>query len=288
MVLVNQLLLKLKIVLRSKYLVYGLLVIALFYTYLMVKYDLYQSKYTLADHEAIGIVQNVFYGEDYLKISLDEVLINYYFKDINDVEKIEIGDKIKVTGSFSKPKGQTNFFLFNYANYLKSKKVYYLMDADNIVILSHKPSLLNKCKRQIINRITSMKSSTYLKTFILGDNSGVSKKVKESYQTNGISHLFAVSGMHVTLLTGIILYLLEKVISKKRLIFLIVTFFLFFYMFLTNFSPSIIRATFLFILCYLNKEFSLGIKTEYILLYIFIGALFYNPFYVYNSGFLFS
>ena len=42
------------------------------------------------------------------------------------------------------------------------------------------------------------KEDEYLNTFILGDSSGIEENILNSYRDNGISHLFSVSGMHIT------------------------------------------------------------------------------------------
>lgn len=57
---------------------------------------------------------------------------------------------------------------------------------------------------------------------------------------------------------------------------------------MTNYSPSIIRATFLFIVCTINKAYNLNIRNDYLLIYIFVVNIFINPFNIYNNGFLFS
>ncbi len=219
---------------------------------------------------------------------MDNVLVDYYALDEQEIDKYQVGDKIKVKGDKTIPNGETNFYLFNYQHYLLSKKIYYVMKPEDITLITHECNIFYKIKRWVIKHINSYDSKAYLRTFILGDNSMIDSNISKSYQRNGISHLFALSGMHVSLLTTIILFMLNRIMHNKKIIYSIIFTFLLFYMMLTNFSPSIIRATFLFILCILNKELKLGIKTDYLLILIFSLSLFYNPYYIYNNGFLFS
>jgi len=184
-------------------------------------------------------------------------------------------------------KQNTNFNLFNYKNYMLSKKTYYKMSAENINLISNNKNILYNIKTYLINRIDKIKRSEYLKTFILGDSSDIDEKILTSYRTNGISHLFSVSGMHITLLSTIILYILNK-IKKSKFNYLLVILFLIFYMFLTNFTPSVIRATFLFILLTINNFFNLNLSTFKILIIILCLALINNPYNIYNAGFKFS
>ena len=198
-----------------------------------------------------------------------------------------MGDKIKAVGTLNKLKSNTNFNLFNYKNYMLSKNTYYSMDIDNIILVEKNKNIFYKIKQYLINRINKINRFEYLNTFILGDSSYIKEEVLESYRTNGISHLFSVSGMHITLFSTIILFILNK-IKKKEINYLFVILFLLFYMFLTNFIPSVIRATFLFVFIILNKKLKLNLSTLKILLIILMINLIINPYNIYNMGFEFS
>lgn len=168
-----------------------------------------------------------------------------------------------------------------------SKNTYYKMTANNIKLISKNKNIFYSIKNYLIDRIDKLKASDYLKTFILGSSSDIDDNILESYRTNGISHLFSVSGMHITLLSTIILFILNK-IRKSKFNDLFVILFLIFYMFLTNFTPSVIRATFLFIFLTLNRYLKLKLSTLKILLIILFLSLIINPYNIYNVGFKFS
>ena len=187
-----------------------------------------------------------------------------------------MGDKIKAVGTLNKLKSNTNFNLFNYKNYMLSKNTYYSMDIDDIILVEKNKNIFYKIKQYLINRINKINRVEYLNTFILGDSSYIKEEVLESYRTNSISHLFSVSGMHITLFSTIILFILNK-IKKKEINYLFVILFLLFYMFLTNFTPSVIRATFLFVFIILNKKLKLNLSTLKILLIILMINLIMNP-----------
>lgn len=198
-----------------------------------------------------------------------------------------MGDKIEVKGNLEELSGNTNFNLFNYKNYMLSKNTYYRMSADDIKLIKNNKNIFYSIKNYLIKRIDKIKGSSYLKTFILGNSNGIDESVIESYRTNGISHLFSVSGMHITLLSSLILFILNK-IKNSKLNYLFVMMFLIFYMFLTNFTSSVIRATFLFILLTLNRFLNLKLSTLKILLIILCMSLIFNPYNIYNTGFKFS
>ena len=168
-----------------------------------------------------------------------------------------------------------------------SKNTYYSMNIDNISLIKKNNNIFYKIKTYLVERISNIKCSEYLNTFILGDSSYISDNVLESYRTNGISHLFSVSGMHITLLSCLILYILNKV-KKRNINYLFAILFLLFYMFLTNFTPSVMRATFLFIFLTLNKLLKLNLSTVRIFLLILMINIIINPYNIYNIGFKFS
>lgn len=168
-----------------------------------------------------------------------------------------------------------------------SKNTYYSIRTDNIKIIKRNRNIFYSIKNYLIERISNLKKSEYLKTFILGSSTDIDSNVLESYRTNGISHLFSVSGMHITLLSTLILFILNK-IKKSNINYIFVSIFLIFYMFLTNFTPSVIRATYLFILITLNKFLDLRLSTFKLLLIILCISLIINPYNIYNTGFKFS
>nr|MBP3258968.1 DNA internalization-related competence protein ComEC/Rec2 [Bacilli bacterium] len=251
----------------------------------------------LIPNKKLPIVDNIYQikhikvNKNKFTITSDKVLINYYADNVEELNNLtytyKIGDIIKVDGELSIPNDNTNFNLFNYRLYLKSKKIYYLLKADNISKVSHSNNIIYKIKNKIINKIDKYDRKEYLYTFILGDSNYIDNDIKDSMQSNGISHLFSVSGMHVSLLSLIILSVLNR-IRKSNINNIIVIIFLLFYTFLTNYTPSIMRSTLMFILLYLNKIFKLNIKTIYLLIYLFCSFLIYNPYLIYNVGFLFS
>ena len=286
---------KLKIVLQSKYLYIFLIIITFFYV-IYKNVSKIPSKYVGTETEIIGIINDFNIDGNKLTIELiekEKIIVNYYIKtelELNEIKKnYKLGQKLLVLGTLKIPSKNSVFNLFNYQNYLKSKKIYWIFDANNITKLDYKISLKYKLKNLFINHISSFKNvSAYLKTFVLGDTDQIANEALNSYRTNGISHLFAISGMHIALFSSILLKILDKIFKTKSLSYLITIIFLLIYMFLTNYSPSVLRATIFFILCTLNKFFDLKIKNIYLLIIILIFLLIYNPFYIYNLGFLFS
>ena len=261
-------------------------VLIFIYVFYITNNNIYKTKYKITDNRIEGYINNIQISDSKTEIELigkEKVLINYYDTDLD----LKLGDYILVEGTFKIPSVNTNFNLFNYNKYLKSKKIYYIFKASKITKIKNNNKLKYKIKNKIIDRIDKI-DNNYLYTFILGDNSYIEDDIKLSYRNNGISHLFSISGMHITFLSSFLLIILNKLLKNKYIINIIIFSFLIFYIFLTNFTPSVIRATFLFIMLSINKLFNLKLNPLISVLIILDLMLLKNPYYIYNMGFVLS
>lgn len=177
---------------------------------------------------------------------------------------------------------------FDYLTYLKSINVKGMIEVEEIKIIDHKFTwrvIPEYVKNYINNRYDEL-SSIYLKLFILGDNDDLDQMISDKTRVIGISHLFAISGMHLSLIIGFITFVLDMFYLRKKTHHLIIGGFLILYNILTAFSISILRASLLTICLFLpkNRDFT---KTDY-LSFIMIVFLIYNPYLIYNIGFVLS
>lgn len=258
-------------------LLYKLLIIfTAFYTFFITRNSIYKSNYNEGDITLTGRIVSMTYQDNKVNIILkakEKINVTYY----TDLQlDYELGDQIKISGQLSKPSNNTVFNLFNYRLYLLSNKIYFNLKADKIEKITDNDNFFYKIKNNVYRRIDQLKSGNYIKAFILGDKQDLDDNMQNIYRENGITHLLAISGMHVTLLASILLFFLKRFKYSH----LIISLFLVFYAFLTNFTPSVLRAVFLFILNKYNKK-----KT---IVLIACVMLLYNPYYIYNVGFLFS
>ena len=274
---------------KYKIIIIILLFISLIYTYIYVNKE-YKSKYIGTEEEFTCIIKNITYFEDKIKLTLyekEKLIGTYYLKDDEDID-LELNDKVKIIGKLEIPNSNTIPNTFNYQKYLYNNHIFYTLKISDIEKISDNTNIFYKIKNNIISNIANYKSSSYLYTFILGNNDYIDDNINNSYQLNGINHLFSVSGMHVSFLSSIIISLLKKINKKEVINYIIVSIFLIFYMFLVDFTPSINRSVILYILISIKKIFNLNIETLYILIIDFIILIFINPFYIYNIGFIYS
>lgn len=116
--------------------------------------------------------------------------------------------------------------------------------------------ILGKIKQSFkdsIDRISSQKDASILKAMILGEKGELEQEQKEIYQRGGISHILAISGLHISFL-GILLY---QLLRKRGISFLaagsIAASIIGSYRILTGMSVSAMRAVIMFFL-YLGAQ----------------------------------
>lgn len=219
----------------------------------------------------------------------EKLLVTYYFETeeekANFKEEFHLGDTIEVTGELTKPKKNTSKYLFNYHSYLKHKNIHYTITSTSIKKISSNKNIYYILKNIIVNL---SEKNAYLKTFLLGDKSNLSTKVMSSYQENGISHLFAISGMHITLLSSIITKILKRFKVKEEKRYYITSLILIIYLLLVGFSPSILRGVLFYILFTLNKVYYFYVKPVNIFIIILSLSLLINYNYIFDVGFWYS
>ena len=195
-----------------------------------------------------------------------------------------LGDIVLIEADVYLPNNNTVFNLFNYRKYLLSNNIIALGELKQIKLINKNKNIFYTIKDVLSKYIETYKSKDYLKIFILGNQSGIEKNVKDGYRSLGISHLFSVSGMHINLFVLVLNKILKR--FKNREIFIIL--FLLFYLFLTNFTPSLLRCFFFFIAKYFNEKMNINFNNLQLLIIVAFFILLVNPYLVYNVGFLFS
>lgn len=127
-----------------------------------------------------------------------------------------------------------------------------------------------------------------ISAMLLGEKSGLSREDKNLYRRNGISHILAISGLHLSLL-GIGVFKVLKIIladNRQASVFAIIIMSL--YCVFTGNSISTIRATIMFALSLLAGICGRSYDSLSALGLSAILQLFWNPYVLYNSGFLLS
>ena len=175
-----------------------------------------------------------------------------YIPSLNPI--VEFGDRITFWGSINKIKDDRDIpDEFNISQYLGHKNIIYsaFIAPENIINTDIEHSLfwdIRRFRPLISHEITSLPLSSkcieFLNTTITGDTSMISEEDRIKYSTTGIAHILALSGLHVGIITFIIIIVLFPldIWGQRKLRFFLTILLLWGYAIMTGLSPSVTRA----------------------------------------------
>ena len=279
--------LKLRIWLLRNWIYYVLIVITLICTCYRLSFPKF-SKID-ASRKLIGTIVDITYESEevWLLISVsnrEKIKARYDIKDLENFS-YQYGDVIVFQGEELLIPRASIPYGYDYQKNLALQNIFHQVELKEIKKVK---SNLLIVKNFVYHRLLSLNSSRkYVTTFILGKNQ-LDSMFKYQLQNLGISHLFAISGMHISLLCGGLLWLLKRLSLKEgyRYFFMILFLLLFFY--LTNYTPSLLRSGIFTIFLSLNKYFYFHIKGVNLLLFSLTFILWFYPSYLFSPALQFS
>ena len=232
------------------------------------------------------------------KINLEEYKgVNFLLRvPKSKIINLEYGDKIKISGDYILPEESRNYGGFNYRKYLKTQEVYGIFEADNIKVLKHnnlsKIELFsNNIKQKIIskmNKILPEDTSQLFLGILIGYDDNLAEDIQESFRKSSLTHLLAVSGAHIAYIIVGLGYLFSQLSISKNIRNILTAIFLIFFMYITDFSSSVVRASImgiillLSILLYRKNDIATSIDLSILLIII------NNPYKILDIGLLLS
>ena len=163
--------------------------------------------------------------------------------------KLQYGDKVVLQGEFLKGSEQRNTGGFDYQLYLKSINIYGTLkvedyqkiSSDNVNGIDKSIHAIKIAVSENIEKILEEREGQIVKGLILGDTTDLEEELKENFQIANISHVLAVSGMHIIYIIIGIEIVFKKWLGKRDVKYVIMIGLLF-YMSITGFTSSIVRA----------------------------------------------
>lgn len=125
---------------------------------------------------------------------------------------------------------------------------------------------------------------------ILGDKSLLDSEIRNAFTSTGAMHALAVSGLHVGIMLPIFLgffKLFGKYIKRKQAVIIVVGI-LWIYALMTGFSPSVIRAVFMFSVLALAQIIGRNYNPINTLFFTAFVLLILQPLYLFDIGFQLS
>lgn len=202
----------------------------------------------------------------------------YYYQDV-----------LLVRGVLEEP---TVFDSFDYKAFLAAKDIYAIIFHPKIELVKRgQGSVIVGIKnqfREVINKYLPPPHSEILAAMLLGDKGRMSDSLKEKLNIAGVRHITAVSGMHVAILSGIVLSLLLGFGLWRMQATILATLFIVLFVALTGFQSSAIRAGLMGGLVLFSQNMgrtNVGVR---MLVFVASAMLLFNPLFIQDVGFQLS
>lgn len=229
----------------------------------------------------------------------EKLAFSYYINSKSEKEKLrhilQPGAHCQVHGYLELPPEPRNPNAFNYRQFLQTQKIDYLLKAEQIsdCFLQEKTiyqKILDFRKQGIesINEHFPNHIAPFINALLFGNDDNMDQSVEEAYQRLGLSHLLAISGLHVTIITACLYFVLLKIGFTRERVRLLLLLFLPIYAVLGGAAPSVIRSVFMaWVILFLSK-WRLFLSSIDALAISFILFVFINPYIIYHVGFQLS
>ena len=239
--------------------------------------------------EIVGVIVSEEKDKYKIKTSLKEFKNIYFYLKCD--EELTYGNEVKIYGNYEAPNQVRNYRGFNYRNYLKTLKIVGTIKSEKVEITKKESTKIstkiNKISIAISDKIDTFKlqkeEKAILKGLLLGDKSNLEETTISDFSDSNISHILAISGMHISYIILIISFIFNSLIGK-HFSKILTSMFVVFYMYLTKFPLTLVRAGISGIILIMSNFFyrkndlwqSLGLSLIIILIY--------NPFSILNIG----
>ena len=203
--------------------------------------------------------------------------------------KIEIGNKIILNGELQELEVQRNTGGFDYKEYLKSKKVFGVIKFKSGRIIKNKIFSIYNLKNLVIkNAYKKLKKqdADFCLALTIGYKATFDEEIKENFSKINLSHMLAISGLHISYIIIFVNLLLRPIKSKYKSIIIII--FLVLFNQITGNIPSISRACITVILNMLAPFFYRKSDMISTLTFSALIILIQNPYVIKDLGFIFS
>lgn len=224
---------------------------------------------------------------------------------ITGKENVAIGSRLILTGKLSFFPHASNPGEFDLEEYYRNRDILFAINKAKIegVGVSNKKVILRK---PVLNKLVQklkefrynqeenllkqleMGNAAIMRAMLFGNKTEMEEDIKNLYQNNGIAHILAISGLHISLLGMSVYGLLLRLPIPKWLVLTGSEIFLLLYGCMVGFSASAFRAIFMFTFFLLSKV----LKRSYDMLTAMAASaiiqLLLHPGYLFDCGFQLS
>jgi len=177
------------------------------------------------------------------------------FPERHELPTLSYGNRIEAVARLRVPRGFRNPGSFDFAGYLARHRIWWIASIrspEKLRILdggcgSRFLAAVYQVRAAILRRIDRLYpgddyASAMLRGILLGDDARVERVWTEQYRRTGTYHALVISGLHVTVLGGILLFLLRVLAAGAVFSLLTTACFAWVYALMAGWTPPVVRA----------------------------------------------
>lgn len=210
--------------------------------------------------------------------------------------KVNLGDNLTLKGTIIPISEQRNPHSFDYEKYLARLNIHTQIKAEKVLEKSSDISIISwlGLRKEILKLIDNnfdSESAPIAKALLLGYKNELETETKTAFARSGLSHIMAVSGLHVGLIVAPFWFIIPYFWTRRYgehlgLVLLIIV--LFFYAGITGFSPSVMRASLMAVALAYGRLFSKAGESINLMGVAAIIILLINPAQLFDISFQLS
>lgn len=249
-----------------------------------------------SDNYTVRINSIIYDGK---RFKLNKKISLVLFKEDKDTDGFSYGDIILASGFLSVPSDGLNSLGFDPLLYNKTKKIFFEIKSDyskaslignelkwwRVSDVSH---LMRRFTKNAIDKYIKGDGADLTKAILLGDKSDLSDDILSGLKVGGLSHITAVSGLHISGLLMIVTYLFVMLRVNKRWTDYIALFMLGFIVIYEGASISVIRSVIMSLIYIGARLFNRDNHTPTALAVAALTMLIINPFVLFDVAFQLS
>jgi competence protein ComEC len=201
---------------------------------------------------------------------------------------VGVGDEVRVSGEISAPDPSGDF---DYGRYLETQGISGLLYAQSVEPVEGGGGWIGAIHERTDSALgygLRPDESAIVRGMVIGDRSRISEETEEDFQRSGITHILAISGMHVAVLSAAVYFLLRSLavplMARNPATIALV----WLYVIVAGAPPSAVRAAVVATLVLAAPLLGRQISPLHFLTTMLAFVLAYNPQLVYNVGFQLS
>ncbi|UQZ32990.1 competence protein ComEC [Paenibacillus sp. PK3_47] len=211
------------------------------------------------------------------------------------------GDHVQLNGELEMPSVARNFGGFDYRSYLLTKKIHWLLKGEGTASVTAEPPASWRPSRILrwndgaraalgagMDRLFQEPHAGYMKGLVIGIQEDLDPETFKQFSQLGLTHILAISGMHVAVYVGVILFILRRCRLTRETAITVTLLLVPLYVLLSGTGPSVVRAGIMSMIALLAARFHLLKDGMNILAAAALIMLVWNPYMLLSVSFQLS